>query len=168
MMNPLHLCPCCAAHLRVPAELHVLRCNSCDADLVWLNQGGVRGLALVPPPVSAPPYSNPDQWARRANARPFDAQRFVTLRRTEALVALGRKRAMWAGLFWLCAIAFAVVAGCGMGGFAGVLQDRGGDTQGAVLAMLVAVMVLPLLSYVALYFQGRARLLAESMKRYEA
>lgn len=167
-MNNLHLCPCCAAHLRVPSELHVLRCNSCDADLVWINRGGVRGLALVPTPVNPPPYTDPAQWARRAAVRPFDAQGFVDLRRTQALAALGRKRVFWAGMFWLCALAFAAVAGCGLGGFAGLLHDKGRDTQTGVLVMLVAVMVLPLLSYVALYFQGRARLLAESMKRYQA
>lgn len=168
MTTDVHLCPCCAAHLRVPAELHVLRCNTCDAGLVWVNRGGVRGLALVPAPAESPPYSDPVQWARRAAARPFDAQGFLHDRRTQALATLGRKRVFWAGLFWTCAIAFAVVAGCGMGGFAGMMQNRGRNADTGVLVMLVAVMVLPLLSYVALYFQGRARLLAESMKRYQA
>lgn len=167
MTNNVHLCPCCAAHLRVPADLHVMRCNTCDADLVWLDRGGVRGLALVPAPVTQPPYTDPQQWQRRSNARPFDGAAFVDLRRAEALRALSRQRVAWAIAFWHCALFFVVTAGLGLGGFASLLRSHGRDADASVMAMLLAVMILPLLSYVALYFQGRARLLAERMQRYQ-
>lgn len=166
MMNNVHLCPCCAAHLRVPAELHIMRCNACDADLVWLDRGGVRGLALVPPPVEQPPYTDPVQWQRRSAAKPLDAPLFVNQRREAALAALGRRRAFWAAAFWFCAILFVAAAGSGLGGFASLLRHPGRDAEAPVIVMLLAVVTSPLLSYVALYFHGRARLLAENMRRY--
>lgn len=166
MTTNVHLCPCCAAHLRVPVELHVMRCNSCDADLVWISNGGVRGLALIPTPETAPPYSDPAQWHRRANTRALDGRQLVDTRKQQALHALGVKRAIWAGLFWSCVVLFVGAIGCGLGGFAGLLRG-GKHVEGPALAMLLAVMILPLLSYVALYFQGRVRLLADRMRRYQ-
>jgi len=152
--------------LRVPVELHVMRCNSCDADLVWVSNGGVRGLALIPAPETAPPYTDPAQWRRRANAHPLDGGQLVAVRKQQALQVLAIKRAFWAGLFWSCVLLFVGAIGCGLGGFAGLLRG-GKQVEGPASAMLLAVMILPLLSYVALYFQGRVRLLAERMRRYQ-
>jgi hypothetical protein len=158
MTTDLQLCPCCAAHLRVPAQLHVMRCNNCDAELVALNEGGVRGLALLPDVI---PYSHPDQRPQN-----FDGRTVLNVRRDGVLQAAARSEARWGGMFFvtLGLLAGTVVLGVlGAGGVANGPRDK---IEVSAMAFLCSLTGLPILAYVALYFQGRARLARESVRRW--
>lgn len=162
MAADLHLCPCCATHLRVPDRLHVMRCDNCDADLVFLQEGGVRGLALLPALETPVPYSDP---RRRVHAN-LDGRGLLESRRAAVLLAAERKRRFWSMLF------FGSVALLGLTVFTGL---RGADTllhgskerlETSVLLFMGAVVTLPMLAYITLYFHGRVKLVAESVRRW--
>jgi hypothetical protein len=162
MADDLHLCPCCAAHLRVDVRLHVMRCDNCDAELVFLRQGGVRGLAMLPPFEGIIPYSHPAQ--RQGH---FDGREYLSFRRALVSIEAERARRFWSRLFFG---AVALLTAMVVGGVAGVdllLQGPRERAEDGALLFLTAISTLPILAYVALYFQGRARLAHETMKHFE-
>jgi hypothetical protein len=158
MTTDLQLCPCCAAHLRVPAQLHTMRCNTCDAELVALNEGGVRGLALIPGVV---PYSHPDQRARN-----FDGRELLNFRRGHLLQAANRSEARWGGMFFLTLGLLGGAFLVGIGAARGAIDGDRETLEACALALLCAITAVPILAYTALYFQGRARLVRESVRRW--
>ena len=161
MAIDLHLCPCCAAHLRVDSRLHTMRCNNCEAELVYLNEGGVRGLAFVPPFEGVVPYSHPAQ--RHGH---FDGHAFLAYRRALVTMEAQRQYRFWSRLFF---VSVALLMGVFVAGMAGVDQLVKGPTENvenAAFMFLAAITTLPIFAYVALYFQGRARLLRENAERW--
>ncbi len=164
-MSPdLHLCPCCAAHLRVPPELHVMRCDNCSAELAFIVSGGVSGLALLPP-IGDVPYSTPAQRGARTQ-QPFDAGALLATRRDLRLRSALRSHARWSGIFLLCMAAVVSVFAVGVGGGRELFTGSREHQELAVLAMLGAMLTLPIIAYVALYFQGRSRLALEQARRW--
>lgn len=158
MTTDLQLCPCCAAHLRVPQQLHTMRCNTCDAELVYVDQGGVRGLAMLP---DIAPYSHPEQRPRN-----FDGRDLLAHRRGRVLEAANRSEARWSGMFFLTLGLIAGAFMIGLTGAQGVADGARDNLEVSALAMLCAMTAVPILGYTALYFQGRARLVRESVHRW--
>ncbi len=165
MHGDLQLCPCCAAHLRVPAALHVMRCKNCDAELTLIDSGGVRGLALLPPIGGDVPYSTPEQRAGR-NRLPFDGSELLFHRRRLLHTRASRRHAAWSSVFLLSVCAFALTCVVGIGGGRDLLGEHGGRHELSALALLGAMMALPVLGYFALYLQGRARLALEDARKW--
>ncbi len=163
MTAQTHLCPCCAAHLRIPAALHAMRCDNCDAELVYVAEGGVRGLALLPSLAATVPYSDP---ARPVHGRSFDGSELLYLRREVLLKGAERSFRLWSSVLTVIVMLMVGAMGVCALGMYGVVENRGRDeTELAATAFLVAVMALPVLGYVALYFQARARLVRERIRR---
>ncbi len=163
MAPDLHLCPCCAVHLRVPEQLHVMRCDNCGAELVFLYQGGVRGLALLPALEAPVPYSDP-----RRRPHNIDGRDLLESRRTVVLQAAENKRRFWSALFFGCMTLLGATVVAGLVGADTLLHGSQKQLETAVLAFVGAVFTLPVLAYVALYFHGRAKLVAESVRRWRA
>jgi hypothetical protein len=161
MAGDIQLCPCCASHLRVPEELHVMRCNTCDAELVRIVQGGVRGLAVLPHDEAVVPYSHPKQRSRH-----FDGRELFDFRRALVLQAAARRQAVWGGLFLVTLGLIAAAVAVGLFGAGRFVQGSHEQLEGAALALLCAMSGLPVFGYVALYFQGRAKLARESVRRW--
>jgi hypothetical protein len=161
MAGDVQLCPCCASHLRIPAELHVMRCNTCDAELVLIQRGGVSGLALLPGDENIVPYSHPMQRNHH-----FDGRELLDFRRALVLRAATRRQAVWAGLFFLTLGLLAGTIAVGLFGAGRFVQGSREQLEGAALALLCAMTGLPIFAYTALYFQGRARLVRESVRRW--
>jgi len=161
MAADLHLCPCCASHLRVPEQLHVMRCDNCDAELVFLHQGGVRGLALLPALETPIPYSDPRQRPHN-----IDGHALQESRRAVVLQAAENKRRFWSALFFGCITLLDATVLAGLGGADTLLHGSKEQLETAVLAFVGAAFTLPLLAYVTLYFHGRAKLVAESVERW--
>jgi hypothetical protein len=159
MTGDIQLCPCCAAHLRVPDQLHVMRCNSCDAELVFIRQGGVRGLALLPDVVT--PYSDPKQRSRHLNGREL-----LEFRRGIVLQSAARSHALWSGMFFVTLGMLSSAVMLGLAGAGHVASGSREQVEVAALTFLCALTGLPILGYTALYFQGRARLARESVRRW--
>lgn len=161
-MSPdLHLCPCCAIHLRVPEQLHVMRCDNCDAELVFLREGGVRGLALLPALETPVPYSDP-----RRRPSHIDGRELLESRRATVLLAAERKRRFWSALFFGCMTLLGATVVAGLAGADTLLHGSKERLETSVLAFVGAVVTLPVLAYVALYLHGRAKLIAESASRW--
>lgn len=164
-MSPgLHLCPCCAAHLRVPPELHVMRCDNCSAELALIVSGGVSGLALLPP-VGEVPYSTPAQRGTRTHVA-FDTGALLADRREQRLRRALQSHARWSGVFVLCMAAVVSVFAVGIGGGRELFTGAREHQELAALALLGAMLTLPIAAYVALYFQGRARLALEQARKW--
>lgn len=161
MAPDLHLCPCCASHLRVPDRLHVMRCDHCDAELVFIREGGVRGLALLPALETPVPYSDP-----RRRPHNIDGHDLLESRRAVVLQAAERKRRFWSALFFGSVALLGTTVLAGLGGADTLLHGSQKQLETAVLAFVGAVFTLPLLAYVTLYFHGRAKLVAESVRRW--
>lgn len=161
MAADLHLCPCCAAHLRVDARLHTMRCDNCDAELVYLNEGGVRGLAFVPPFEGIVPYSHPAQ--RHGH---FDGHAFLEYRRALVTLDAERKQRFWSRLFFGTVALLMAVFVTGLAGVDQLVQGPKENVENAALMFLTAITTLPIFAYVALYFQGRARLVREHAARW--
>jgi hypothetical protein len=161
MAGDVQLCPCCASHLRIPGELHVMRCNTCNAELVRIMQGGVRGLALLPGDEGVIPYSHPLQRSRH-----FDGRELLEFRRTLVLSAAARQQAVWGGLFFVTLGLLAGTVAVGLFGAGRFVEGSRDQLEGAALALLCAMTGLPIFAYTALYFQGRARLAQESVRRW--
>jgi hypothetical protein len=161
MAGAIHLCPCCATHLRPPQQFFAMRCNACNAELLFLCEGGVSGLVMLPPAEGVVPYSHPAQ-------RPghFDGRALFEARRAAVVLAAQRTRAVWCGLFFLALGMLSAIVGVGAIGAGQVFDGPTERLEGAVLAFLLAVLGLPILGYTALYFQGRARLARESVRRW--
>ncbi|MBK8206572.1 MAG: hypothetical protein IPK87_07200 [Planctomycetes bacterium] len=166
MAGELYLCPCCAAHLRVPPELHVMRCDNCSAELAFIESGGVSGLALLPP-VGEVPYSTPAQRGARTH-KSFDAGALLANRRDLLLRRALRSHARWSGVFVLCMAAVVSVFAVGIGGGRELFTGSREHQELAALAMLGAMLTLPIVAYVALYFQGRSRLALEQARRWSS
>jgi hypothetical protein len=164
MKPELQLCPCCAAHLRVPPQLHVMRCNNCDAELVHVDEGGVRGLALLPQVHEVIPYSDPAQ--RRGAPVQFNGRDLLCYRRGIVVRNAARKEAFWALLFFasMGLLAFTAVAGLASG--RSLVAGPKETLEASAMGFLAAFMALPLIAYTALYFHGRARLVRESVSRW--
>lgn len=163
MFNELHLCPCCAAHLRVPAQLQAMRCNQCDGELVFINQGGVRGLALLPNVDHVVPYSDPRQ---RVSGEPFDGRRLLEERREVLLRDAFVRHAKWAGLFRSVLVLLLAAGGATAMGMNQVLNGPRESIEVAAMMFLGGMVMIPLLAFVALHFQGRASMCAEQIKRW--
>jgi hypothetical protein len=161
MAADLHLCPCCASHLRVPEQLHVMRCDNCGAELVFLHQGGVRGLALLPALETPVPYSDP-----RRRVHNIDGHALLESRRAVVLQAAERKRRFWSAMFFACMALLGLTVFTGLGGADTLLHGSKERLETSVLLFMGAVVTLPVLAYVALYFHGRAKLVAESVRRW--
>ena len=165
MMPELQLCPCCAAHLRVPPQLHVMRCNNCDAELVFISEGGVRGLAYLPDVSGIVPYSDPAQRGRTIHGH-FDGRELLDFRRGIVLADAARKQRFWGGLFFGSMILLLIAAFTGIFGAEFVAHGPKENVEASALAFLAAFLSLPLIAYMALYFHGRARLARESVHRW--
>ncbi|MCC7508336.1 MAG: hypothetical protein IT464_03055 [Planctomycetes bacterium] len=164
-MSPdLYLCPCCAAHLRVPPELHVMRCDNCSAELAFIVAGGVSGLALLPP-VGDVPYSTPAQRDARRH-QTFDAGALLASRREVLLQRALRSHARWSAVFVLCMAAVVSVFAVGIGGGRELFTGAREHQEVAALAMLGGMLTLPIVAYIALYFQGRSRLALEQARKW--
>ncbi|MCA8918007.1 MAG: hypothetical protein KDB32_02930 [Planctomycetes bacterium] len=159
----LHLCPCCAAHLRVPQSLNAMRCNNCDAELLMLNEGGVRGLALLPNVDHIVPYSDPRQ---RTDHVAFDARELLESRRLLILEDAQRKHSRWVGLFFGCLILLIGTATAGAIGANTVLHGDAANIQAGAAFFLLALTFAPLIAYTAVYFHGRAQLVRASVRRW--
>lgn len=162
MAAGLHLCPSCACHLRVPDELDLMRCNNCDAELAFIESGGVRGLALLPTIDTAVPYSVPQQHTRKA----FDGGELLQLRRSLLHARASRRHALWSGVFLFTVASMFAAFGAGYLGGHKLLQEEGQTGETAALALLGAIMAMPILAYLALYFQGQARLALEEARKW--
>lgn len=164
METETHLCPCCAAHLRVPRELSLMRCNNCNAELTFIDTGSVRGLAMLPRMDANIPYSDP---AQRAAACNIDGSELVLLRREVLLRDARRKHRLWSGFFLAVTFLFLGTIAVGVAGAGKVLSGARNHTEMELAAttFLLAVTVLPILMYVGLYFQGRARLIKDKIER---
>lgn len=163
MNSTAHLCPRCAAHLRVPPQLDVMCCDYCDAELVFIADGGVRGLAVLPNVDHVVPYSDPRQ---HPSGRSFDARELLENRRTAVLLDARRRHSFWSGLFWGCLL---VLLSTGFVGAVAVHTLFSGAREAielSALAALMAMVLLPVLGYVAVFFQGRARLACVSVSRW--
>lgn len=165
MTPELQLCPCCAAHLRVPSALHLMRCNNCEAELVAINQGGVRGLAYLPSVDGVVPYSVPAQRGRIIHGH-VDGRELLEFRRRIVVEQAERKQRFWSSMAsgTLALLALACVTGV-----AGLHFVGGGPratAEIAALAFLGSFVSLPLIAYVALNFHGRARMAAEAANRW--
>ena len=161
MAADLHLCPCCAAHLRVDSRLHTMRCNNCEAELVFINEGGVRGLAFVPPYNGVIPYSHPAQ--RHGH---FDGRAFLDFRRELVMLDARRRQRTWSRLFFGSAVLLATVFVAGMASVDQLVHGPKENVEAAASVFLTAVATLPIFAYVSLYFQGRARLVRENAERW--
>jgi hypothetical protein len=159
MAADLHLCPCCAAHLCVPDGLTAMRCNNCDAELLYIESGGVRGLALLPA-IGNVPYSVPQQRARSR----FDGSELLHLRRSLLLSAARRRRVLWNTVFFFSVASLFAAFVVGYIGAQELMHPEASDA--AVLALFAAILGTPILAYVALYFQGRARLAQEEARKW--
>lgn len=161
MAVDLHLCPCCASHLRVDTRLHVMRCNNCEAELVFVNAGGVRGLAFVPPYDGVVPYSHPLQRQGQ-----FDGQSFLEYRRALVTLDAERRQRFWSRMFFATVAILVAVVVAGMASVDQLVQGPKEHVETAAFAFLTAIATLPVVAYVALYFQGRARLVREQSARW--
>lgn len=163
MRADILLCPCCASHLRPPPELRLMRCDHCRADLAMIHEGGVTGLAIVPA-VGDVPYSTPAQ-RDRAVADPMDVRALVADRRVIRHVAALHRLARWSLVLWATVGVTALAATAGATGFYALLNRNEAHLENATLAVLGAIIVVPMLAYVALFCQGRLQLArAEVMK----
>lgn len=156
MRADILLCPCCASHLRPPAGLQLMRCNQCDAELASVQGGGVRGLALLPA-VGDVPYSTPQQRARIARES-VDTAALVADRRSLMLLSATRRLLRWTMLFRATAGLAAAVLTVGATAMYALINRPDTNLENATLAVLGAIVVLPLLGYTALFFQSRAAL----------
>ena len=161
MAADLHLCPCCAAHLRVDARLHTMRCNNCEAELVYINDGGVRGLAFVPPFEGVVPYSHPMQ--RQGH---FDGRAFLDYRRALVTLDAERKQRFWARMFFVTVAILMAVVVAGIASVDQLVQGPKENVESAAFVFLTTIVTLPIFAYTALYFQGRARLVGEHANRW--
>lgn len=157
MTHTNHLCPCCASHLRVPADLQWMRCNHCDAELVTISEGGVTGLALLPKLPT--PYSHPGQRA----ASMVDGPELLYWRSRYIVQTAQRKRAFWRGLQLLAIGAALVCILLTVAGVRGLAAARNHEVERFAVLALGGMCALPLLGYMVAYFQGRARLVHEQM-----
>ncbi|MBX3461085.1 MAG: hypothetical protein KF696_14155 [Planctomycetes bacterium] len=156
MRADILLCPCCASHLRPPAGLQLMRCNQCDAELASVQGGGVRGLALLPA-VGDVPYSTPQQRAR-ISREPVDTSALVADRRSLMLQTATRRLIRWTTLFRVTAGLAAAVTTVGATGMYALVNRPDTNLENATLAVLGAIVVLPLLGYTAMFLQSRAAL----------
>ena len=163
MPNTL-LCPCCAAHLHVPEGLHVMRCNTCDAELTLVASGGVRGLVLLPPVQTRAPYA-PGGIAPRTH-EPFNGSELVFLRRRMLQAGAVRRYRIWRGVFLATVAALTATLLVGFIGANELFGDPRAHNETAALAFLGAFLSLPILGYIALYMQGRARLAVEEARKW--
>jgi hypothetical protein len=163
MHTKLHLCPCCAAHLQIPPRLNAMRCDYCDAELVFISEGGTRGLAMLPNVEHIVPYSDPRQCA---SGRPFDGRVLLESRRGAVLQHAERRFQFWAGATRICLLLLAVAGGAGYAGARAMFSGDRETLELAALVALLAMLSMPLLGYIALHFQGRAQLVRESVSRW--
>ena len=160
MSAELHLCPSCACHLRLPARLTAMRCNSCNAELVLIDEGGVRGLAMLPTSHGVIPYSHPGQRGS------FNGRALLTERRAAVMALAKRRQFFWAALFFGSVVLLAAILGWGVLAGRGISSESHAEVEHAAFAFLMAMITLPILGFTALYFQGRARLMGEEATRW--
>jgi hypothetical protein len=160
----VHLCPCCAAHLHVPAELHAMRCNSCDSQLVFVERGGVRGLALVPEVGREVPYSVPSQ--RKPHSK-INGASLVAERRGEVLARARSMARYWHSVFMICVVSALIMPFVVAYASWDLLSGRSANPTTEMAWLLCGMLLFPILSYVALYFQGRASLAADKVRRWQ-
>ena len=163
MNADLHLCPCCAAHLRIPERLHAMRCNYCDAELVFVDQGGVRGLAMLPNVDHIIPYSDPRQ---RATGQPFDGRELLLSRRLAVLQDAQRRFRFWHSWTLVSFMLMAVSVCAGMVGANALCTGDKENLQTLALVVLLSMVCVPLLGYVTAFLHGRAQLVRESVSRW--
>jgi hypothetical protein len=149
MSNPANLCPCCAAHLRIPDGLTTLRCDNCAASLVFVHSGGVSGLLLLPSD-SPVPYSDP-----RFSSRLLDGVELARESWRAVLFRKLRKRSAFAFVFSI----FASLAGfSALGSLAALHEVANADRhtlEGATAMFLGGLSAIPVLGFVAAFFWDR-------------
>ena len=165
MNAPELLCPCCAAHLQPPPELHLMRCDNCHAELALLKSGGVSGLVQLPPVVSVP-YSTPRQRAARQHGT-VDADALVAARRAARHDSATASLSNWTIALRVMIVTGVLAAAVGVSAFKALASlRRSADVELAVLIMLGAVLALPVIVFVGLCFQGKARMAREEARKW--
>ena len=142
-----------------------MRCNNCEAELLFVDRGGVRGLALIPRADGPVPYSIPSQVSEPK--RHFDAEELIARRGREVLGELRRARRAWR-------TAFSVTAAGAMVSITGMLctlfaaaESAGRHADWIPGLFLAATGLAPILFFVALYFHQRMQLAGEKIRRVQ-
>ncbi|MCC6465953.1 MAG: hypothetical protein IT463_11495 [Planctomycetes bacterium] len=165
MNAPELLCPCCAAHLQPPPELHLMRCDNCHAELALLKSGGVSGLVQLPPVVSVP-YSTPRQRAARQHTA-VDADALVAARRAVCRESAARMATRWNAALRLMVVIGLMVGSFGYKAFVSLYKvEQSKDIENAALVIMGTFMALPVIVFVGLYFQGQARMAREEARKW--
>lgn len=166
MRADILLCPCCASHLRPPPELRLMRCDHCRADLAMIHEGGVAGLAIVPA-IGDVPYSTPEQRTRPAH-QPVNTAELLSGRRMCRLAAARRRLTRWTTLSWITVTLGAAIVSLGATGMYALVHRTDTNIENATLAVLAAMIALPVLVYVALFFQSRGALARAEVVKWKS
>jgi hypothetical protein len=137
-----------------------MRCNNCDAELVYIEDGGVRGLAYLPDISGIVPYSDPAQRGRVIHGN-FDGRELLEFRRGILLRQAAMVERFWGGLFFGSLVMVVIAAMIGIFGAEFVAHGPHASAEVSALAFLGAIVSLPLIAY-----HGRARLARESVRRW--
>jgi hypothetical protein len=167
MHSGVYLCPCCAAHLRVPPELHSFRCNTCDALLVHMNRGGVRGLAQVPE-ADGPlvPYSVSSQ---RAGLKPqFDTAGLVNSRTRQQYHRALHVESFWRFVMFCAAVPLVIGPGVMLFGWLGLVADDPKWADESLVVLLFAALVWVCCGYVARYAHQRLQFAKAGVRLWES